>query len=102
MLALVERYLDRIRKAQTDADVIKILGDVSASLGFRSAYLIEYVTDLKAALHILDSNPDREGWWEEFFSSGLRAGTAEEIGATLAKGGVQFSASVVLSRTIRC
>jgi DNA-binding CsgD family transcriptional regulator len=88
VLALVERFLDRIRKAQTDADVIRILGDVSASLGFRSGFLIEYVNDLKAALHVLDSNPHRDGWWQEYISSGLRNNTTQ-IAALLAKGGVQ-------------
>jgi len=88
VLALMERYLDRIRKARTDADVIKILGDVSASLGFRSGYMIEYVTDLKSAVHILDSSAAREGWWEQFVASGLRTDSAE-VAAMLAKGGVQ-------------
>ncbi len=93
VLALLERFLDRIRKARTDADVIAILGDISAVLGFRSGYLIEYVTDLKSALHILDTNPDRERWWQDFFASGLRTNIAE-IAAVLEKGGVQiFDAS---------
>lgn len=88
MLALMERYLERIRKARTDADVIEILGSVSASLGFRSGFLIEYGTDLKSALHILDSNGEREGWWHDYFASGLRTST-ERITTLLEQGGVQ-------------
>lgn len=88
MLALMERYLDRIRKARTDADAIEILGNLSASLGFRSGFLIEYVSDLKSALHILDSNGHRDGWWQEFVASGLRSSTTE-IKALLDQGGVQ-------------
>jgi DNA-binding CsgD family transcriptional regulator len=88
VLALVERFLDRIRKARTDGDVIEILGDVSTSLGFRSGYLIEYVSDLKTALHVLDSNPAREGWWQEYVASGMRTNT-QAIAALLEKGGVQ-------------
>ncbi|MGV8953622.1 MAG: helix-turn-helix domain-containing protein [Cypionkella sp.] len=88
VLALVEPFLDRILKSRTDGDVIEILGDVSASLGFRSGYLIEYVTDLKGAVHELDSNAAREGWWQEFVASGMRT-NPDTIATMLGKGGVQ-------------
>ncbi|MEO8683517.1 MAG: hypothetical protein ABI414_01620, partial [Devosia sp.] len=88
MLALVEKFLDRIRKASTDADVIEILSEVSATLGFRSGFLIEYETDLKSSVHILDSNPARQGWWQEFTANGFRTNTPE-VAALLERGGVQ-------------
>lgn len=87
MLALIESYLDRIRKTRRDADVIAILKDLSAELGFRSGYLIEYTDDLKAS-HIIDSSPARAGWWREFVASGLRK--PETLLTLLERGGIQF------------
>jgi LuxR family quorum sensing-dependent transcriptional regulator len=92
VLALIEKYLDRIRTTRNDTDVIEILKDLSAALGFRSGYLIEYVSDLKAAVHIIDSNPARSGWWQDFAASGLRK--PEMLSTLLEQGGIQhFDAS---------
>jgi LuxR family quorum sensing-dependent transcriptional regulator len=88
VLALVEQYLDRVRRSRSDADVLDILTDVSASMGFRSAYLVEYANALKLAAHVLDTNPERGRWWSEYMTSGFRTNTAE-IASMLAKGGVQ-------------
>ena len=88
MLALVEPFLDRILKARTDGDVIEILGDLGSSFGFRSGYLIEYATGLKTAVHVLDSNSARDGWWSELAGSGMRTDT-KELSALLEKAGVQ-------------
>lgn len=88
MLQLIEKHLDAIRGARTDADVIDILAKISTDLGFRSAYLIEYAVGLKDALHILDSNEDRAGWWQRYVASGLRTNTSQ-IAELLGKGGVQ-------------
>ncbi|MET3898381.1 LuxR family quorum sensing-dependent transcriptional regulator [Devosia sp. UYZn731] len=88
MLALVERVLDSIRKSRTDTDIIGVLAEISASLGFRSGFLIEYAADLKSALHILDSNPQREGWLQDYVATGLSTDQSE-LAALLAEGGVQ-------------
>ncbi len=84
----MERFLDRVRKARTDAEIIEILRNFSAALGFGSGFLIEYVSELKSALHILDSNGDRQAWWQAPESQSLRSGTGE-MTALLGKGGVQ-------------
>ena len=89
MLALVERYLGRIRQATTDGEIIDVLGSVAKDFGFRSAYLIEYVSELKSALHVLDSDSSRGDWWSRYEASGLR-GNAATIAARLEQGGVQF------------
>lgn len=88
MLQLLEKHLDAIREARTDGDIIGILEKISVELGFRSAYLIEYAVGLKDALHILDTNDDRAGWWQHYVASGLRTNTTQ-IAELLGKGGVQ-------------
>lgn len=88
MLALVERHLEAIREAHTDRDAIEILRQVSADLGFRSAYMIEYAGELKDALHILDTSDERAGWWQRYVASGLRTNTTQ-IAELLGRGGVQ-------------
>ena len=88
MLQLVEKHLDAIRDARTDSDIIEILRGISFDLGFRSAYLIEYAGGLKDALHILDTNEERAGWWQRYVASGLRTSTTQ-IAELLGKGGVQ-------------
>ncbi|MGV8853786.1 MAG: LuxR C-terminal-related transcriptional regulator [Devosia sp.] len=87
MLALVERYFDAIRRSRTDADIIEILASIAASFGFRSAYVVEYAGDLSTALHVLDSNASRQGWWQEYIAQGLRTNT-ESITQMLAESGV--------------
>jgi len=92
MLQLLEKHLDAIHEARTDRDIIEILDKISRDLGFRSAYLIEYAGGLKDALHILDTNDDRAGWWQRYVASGLRTNTTQ-IAEMLAKGGVQHFAA---------
>ncbi|MEO5807503.1 LuxR C-terminal-related transcriptional regulator [Devosia sp.] len=88
MLALLEGFLGRIRQARTDSEIIDLLGGIAASFGFRSGYLIEYVSELKSALHVLDSDSSRGDWWSHYVAAGLRTNTAS-IEALLEKGGVQ-------------
>lgn len=88
MLAFVERYFAIIRKARSDADIIDILHSISADMGYRSGYLIEYAGGLKSALHVLDSNSGRGGWWQDYIASGLRTNT-QSIAELLGRGGVQ-------------
>ena len=88
MLAFVERYLGDIRLARTDDDIVSILSEISDELGFRSAYLIEYASEIKSAVHVLDTNPSRAGWWERYVASGLRKDTTE-VAKVLGRGGVQ-------------
>jgi LuxR family quorum sensing-dependent transcriptional regulator len=88
MLAFVERYFALTQRARTDADIIDILGYLSADLGYSSGYLIEYAVGMKSAVHVLDSNTARVGWWQEYIASGLRTNT-DAIAELLGRGGVQ-------------
>jgi len=88
MLAVVERYFHAIRETQTDADVIDIMRSIARDFGFRSAYLIEYGEGRATALHVLDSNGARAGWWDEYVGAGLRTRNGN-IAELLARGGVQ-------------
>ena len=87
MLALVERYFETIRQSRIDVDIIDVLRDLADGFGFRSGYLIEYSEDLSTALHVLDSNASRRGWWKDYMARGLRAST-EVISEMLGRGGV--------------
>ncbi|MGV8833691.1 MAG: helix-turn-helix domain-containing protein [Devosia sp.] len=89
MLAVVERYFEAIQQSCTDDDIIEILKNIAAEFGFRSGYIIEYSDDLSSALHVLDSNAGRAGWWEEYIAQGLRTRTPA-IAEMLARGGVQL------------
>jgi DNA-binding CsgD family transcriptional regulator len=71
MLAIFERYFQRISQARSDAEIGKILQGVADQFGFRSAFLIEYAGPIKGRHRIIDSNPDRAGWWEEYFDRNL-------------------------------
>lgn len=88
MLAFVERYLADIRQARADEDIVKILAEITDELDFRSAYLIEYASEIKSAVHVLDTSPMRVGWWQRYVKSGLRQDTTEAA-RMLARGGVQ-------------
>lgn len=88
MLAVVERYFDTIRDTRTDADVIAIMLSIAQDFGFRSAYMVEYAEGLTTALHVLDSNCERAGWWDEYVAGGLRTRNGN-IAELLARGGVQ-------------
>lgn len=88
MLALIEKYLDRIRNTRSEADVIGVLKDLSAELGFRSGYLIEYANNFEAVTSIIDSSRARSGWWQDFAASGLRK--TETLMTLLEQGGIQY------------
>ncbi len=88
MLALIERNLAAVRNARTDADIADVLAGLSESLGFRSGYLIEFIGDLRDAVHIVDSSSQRVNWWEEYVAGGMRT-TSTPMADLLAKGGVQ-------------
>ena len=99
MLAILEKYSAAIRETRTDRQIIDVLARISSDFGFRSAYLIEYADDLKSALHVLDTNADRAGWWEEYIASGMRT-TTSAVSELLGRGGVQaFSADRFTSKT---
>lgn len=74
MLAVVEDYLVRIRAAKGDDDIVALLSKLAAKFGFRSAYLAEYTSTLRATLHILDSDTDRKEWWSTRFAVGTQTG----------------------------
>lgn len=85
MLALVETSLQAIRAARTDADAAAVLARISQSLGFRSGYIVEYSPDLLTARHVIDSSPNRTGWWKQYLASPGR-GTTEQIRERLGAG----------------
>jgi LuxR family quorum sensing-dependent transcriptional regulator len=85
MLELVERSLHSIRAARTEADAAAVLAGISASLGFRSGYLVEYNPDVLTVRHIIDSSPDRSDWWQAYLRSASR-GSTEEIRKQLGRG----------------
>jgi len=89
MLAFAESYFGRIRKALNDTDLIAVIGQLSTDLGFRSGYLIEYANALKSAALVLDSNPARAGWWDQYVANGFRPNT-KPAADIIAKGGVQY------------
>jgi len=77
MLALVDTVLKAIRTARNDTDAADILARIAMGLRFRSGYLVEYTPDLLTARHIIDSHPDRYGWWQNYLASAGRGTTAE-------------------------
>lgn len=87
MLALVDKSLQAIRAARTDADAAAVLARISQGLGFRSGYLVEYSPDLLTARHIIDSSADRAGWWQNYLQSASR-GTTEQIRERLGAGDI--------------
>lgn len=85
MLALVDNLLKAIRTARSDTDAADILARIAMGLRFRSGYLVEYMPDLLTARHIIDSHPDRFGWWQSYLTSASR-GTTEQIRERLGTG----------------
>jgi LuxR family quorum sensing-dependent transcriptional regulator len=72
MLAILERHLQALRGARSDADILNVLAEAAHAFGFRSAYLVEYAGKLAQAQHILDTDPSRRAWWDDYFGSDLR------------------------------
>lgn len=87
MLALVEKSLQAIRAARTDADASAVLARISQGLGFRSGYIVEYTPEVLTVRHIIDSDPNRAAWWQTYLASANR-GTSEQIRAQLGRGEV--------------
>lgn len=85
MLELVERSLNSIRAARTDADAAAVLAGMSHALGYRSGYLVEYTPEVLTVRHIIDSSTDRSSWWESYLRSASR-GSSEEIRKQLSRG----------------
>lgn len=95
MLAIVERYLQALKSARSDSDINRILGEAADGFGFRSAFLLEYTTDMKGVRHVIDTNPKRRAWWPQFFTSDLRP-PLSEVNALLQRGPVvEFNAGTV-------
>src|SRR5690349_4449166 len=85
MLAIVERYLQSLGAARSQAEVTRVLGEAAESFGFRSAYLIEYRDRFSGVQTVLDTDPARRGWWSQYFASDLRP-TPRDVAASLAGG----------------
>jgi len=67
--------LGPIRRIANDNDARLVLKQMADQFGFRSAFLIEYEPDFKAARRIIDTNPQRAtGWAELFRSNGFAPG----------------------------
>ena len=84
MLELVDSFLSRIRAVRDAPSVIMVLSDLSNSLGFRSAVLVEYEPGSRNLSYMLDTDPGRGDWWDEYMKRGLRdraAETAEQLRA---------------------
>lgn len=93
MLALVERNLHAIQNARTDQDLAAVLSSIGNALGFQSGFLIEYSADLLRPVHVVDSQPGRLGWWQEFLSSDTDRTTQSVVDALSAGGTLHMDAS---------
>ena len=63
MLDIIEGVLKALGAARNDTDIVRILDQLATRFGFRSAYLIEYAGRLTAVQRVLDTDPNRRGWW---------------------------------------
>lgn len=88
MLALVEQLLENTARAKTSKELVAVLGAAAETLGYRSAYVIEYKPDLSGMVQVIDSVSGRSAWWEDYFSRDLR--DTQGARALLEKGGVQY------------
>ncbi len=94
MLEIIENFLMALRGAQTDAEMVKVLSEAARALGFRSAYLIEYAGRLSLVQRVLDTDPARSAWWNEYFASDLRPSPRDLASNLDARSGVlRFDAS---------
>jgi DNA-binding CsgD family transcriptional regulator len=87
MLEIIEGVLKALGAARNDADIVRILDQVATRFGFRSAYLIEYAGRLTAVQRVLDTDPNRRGWWSSYFAGDLRP-SPREFAKTLETTGV--------------
>lgn len=93
MLELVSKFLTRIRAASDPTDVIELLADISATLGFRSGILMEYGPGMASLNYILDSDASRGDWWREYMRKGLRQRVQTEAEALRGNSMVQMTAA---------
>jgi LuxR family transcriptional regulator, quorum-sensing system regulator BjaR1 len=85
MLAIVEKHLQALNSARSDADIVRVLSDTAKAFGFRSAYLVEYGNQNALPQLVYDSDAKRRGWWRDYFASDLRP-TPRDVATTLAGG----------------
>lgn len=88
MFILVERYFERAGKAENESALLKVLGELSSELGYRSGFIIEYGRENIQEASVLDTSPNREGWWQRYVQSGVRKGMDEARQKLATEGGV--------------
>lgn len=69
MLSVIEKFIGPIRRIASDNDARLVLKQIAEQFGFRSAFLIEYEPDFRAARRIIDTNSQRALDWAELFRS---------------------------------
>lgn len=82
LLALVDKFLSRIRSISDTTSTLEVLAELSATLGFRSAVLVEYKSGSRELAYMLDTDAARGDWWDEYVRRGIReraAETAEQL-----------------------
>lgn len=67
MMLLVEKYIRGIRSLRSDQEGKAVLQQIADDFRFRSGFLIEFNPDLKGAVRILDTSPDRAAQWAQLF-----------------------------------
>lgn len=78
MLVVVERVVNGLRRARTDGDFVRIIGEVAQHFGFRSAYIFQYPSEFGGAERVIDTDERRRAWWPGYLRSTLRS-EAEEV-----------------------
>lgn len=71
VLAAIEAYIEDVRRAQSDQEIVEVMRQVAGRFGFRSAWLIEYKDDLEPSGHVLDTDEKRAEAWASYFRSDL-------------------------------
>ena len=69
MLTLVSRFGAAIGLIRTEADALRVLGEICAELGLRSGALFEYSMDQGRVVHLLDTDPERRAAWTRIFAA---------------------------------
>lgn len=87
MLRFVETALDDVPRIRRDLDVEALLGRLAISLGYRSAYLLEFPSDTSKPVRLWDSNEQRAKWWHSFTKGGYES-VSRSIAETIAERGI--------------
>ena len=66
-MSLVEKRIRDIRDLRSDEEGKAVLQRIADDFQFRSGFLIEFKPDLKGAVRILDTSPDRAAEWVRLF-----------------------------------